>query len=271
MAAEAIGGWLTNSLALLSDAGHMFTDVAAIALSLAALWFASRPAPPAKTYGYYRLEILAAFANGVTLAVVAVAIVLEGIERIQAPPEVESGTMMVIAAGGLAVNLAGAWILRHGHSEGANLNLRGAFLHVLGDLLGSVGALVAGLCMWLWGWMAADAIVSIGISLLIVLSSTKLIRDAVNVLLEATPSHISIASVREELLRVEGVIGVHDLHVWTITSGHDALSAHVVCCQGSYSKETLRLIRERLYAAFNIGHVTIQLEPPDTETDQMTL
>ena len=275
MAAEAVGGWLTNSLALLSDAGHMLTDVAAIGLSIAALWFGGRAAPPNKTYGYYRIEILAAFVNGVTLVAIAILILVEAYHRIQAPPEVASLEMLAIATGGLAVNLVSAWILRerhdhHGHAHGSrSLNEHGAYLHVLTDALGSVGAMAAGALIWWKGWYAADPIISAVIAGLIIFSSFGLIREAVNVLLEGTPSHINVAAVREAMMGVEGVVGVHDLHVWSITSGRDALSAHVVCECDAFCKEQVERVRQMLHEEFKISHLTIQLETTDFEEDDI--
>jgi cobalt-zinc-cadmium efflux system protein len=269
MVAELVGGVLTNSLALLSDAGHMFADVAAIALSLTAIWFGSRPAPPHKTYGYYRLEILAALFNGATLVAISGFIVWEAIERLEAPPVVASAEMIAIAAGGLAVNLVSAWIL-HAHDDHGprTLNEHGAYLHVLGDALGSAGALAAGVAMWAWGWYAADPIFSILIAVLIVVSSFALLREAVNVLLEGTPSHLNIATVKQNILAIDGVIDVHDLHVWTITSGKDALSAHIVCDEATYSKDYLETVRRRLHAELGISHLTIQLETPEFDEDE---
>lgn len=270
MVAEAIGGVLTNSLALLSDAGHMLTDVAAIALSMAAIWFGSRPAPAAKTFGYHRIEILAAFVNGVTLVAIALIIIYEAYERFAAPPVVDVGPMMAIAAGGLAVNLVSAWLLSGRHDHGPRtLNEHGAFLHVVGDALGSVGALAAGALMWWKGWYAADAVFSVVIALLIIYSSYQLIREAVNVLLEATPAHINIAAVREAMLEVDGVAEVHDLHIWSITSGKDALSAHVVCGGDDYCMAMVERVRHRLQERFGISHLTIQLETPDFEEDEI--
>jgi cobalt-zinc-cadmium efflux system protein len=269
MVAEAVGGWMTNSLALLSDAGHMLTDVAAIALAMLAIWFGSRPAPPEKTYGYYRIEILAAFVNGVTLVVLALYIIYEAYERILAPPTVESGEMIAIATGGLAVNLVSAWILMGKHDHGPRtLNEHGAFLHVVGDALGSVGAIVAGLFMLFGEFYVADPIVSIVIAILIVYSSYELIREAVNVLLEGTPSHINIAAVKGAMLGIDGILDVHDLHVWSITSGRDALSAHVVCDDDGFTKEKLEAVRRALRSQFGIGHITIQLETPDFQEEE---
>jgi len=270
MVAEAVGGWLTNSLALLSDAGHMLTDVAAIGLSIAAIWFGSRPAPAEKTFGYYRIEILAAFVNGVTLVVLALFIIYEAYVRVLAPPVVASGEMIAIAAGGLVVNVISAWMLAGRHDHGPRtLNEHGAFLHVVGDALGSVGALVAGGLMWFKGWYVADPAISVVIALLIIYSSYELIREAVNVLLEGTPAHINIAAVKEAMLGIDNVLGVHDLHVWSITSGKDALSAHVVCDCECYNKELVEQIRRRLHDRFGISHLTIQLETPDFDEDEI--
>lgn len=270
MLAEAVGGYMTNSLALLSDAGHMLTDVAAIGLSMAALWFGSRPAPAEKTYGYYRVEILAAFVNGVTLVVLALVVIYEAYRRFFEPPEVASGEMMVIAAGGLVVNLVSAWILAGNHDHcGRTLNEHGAFLHVVGDALGSVGALVAGGLMWSRGWYVADPIISVVIALLIIVSSYTLIREAVNVLLEGTPAHINIAAVKAALLEIDDVLDVHDLHVWSITSGRDALSAHVVCDCECYNKALVERVRRELHERFGISHLTIQLETPDFDEDEI--
>ncbi|HXG63952.1 MAG TPA: cation diffusion facilitator family transporter [Blastocatellia bacterium] len=261
MLAEAVGGFLTNSLALLSDAGHMLTDVAGLALAMFALWFSSRPVTHSKTYGYYRMEILAALANGVTLVVISLLIFYEALQRLKQPQPVQGFEVMLIAMGGLVVNGISAWVLSSASKE--NLNMRGAFLHVIGDALGSVGAIAAGLAVWRWGWSPADPLISIAIGLLIIFSSWQLIRESVNVLLEGTPSHINIAAVLEAMHEVEGVLNVHDLHVWTISSGNEALSAHVRIEQGAPYKATLEAIQQRLSSGFNIGHLTIQLELPE--------
>ncbi len=258
MFAEAIGGYVTNSLALLSDAGHMLTDVAALTLALLALWFSSRPVTPQKTYGYYRTEILAALANGVTLIVISILIFYEAVERIQSPEPVRGFQMMLIAVGGLVVNGVSAWML-HGATED-NLNVRGAFLHVMGDALGSVGAIIAGLVNWQWGWTLADPVISVVIGLLIIFSSWQIIRESVNILLEGTPSHIDIQAVIVAMHEVEGVVNVHDLHVWAISSGKEALSAHITLESGASHREALRSLQQKLRHDFNIGHVTIQLE-----------
>lgn len=261
MVAEVVGGILTNSLALLSDAGHMLADVAALVLALLALWFAARPITLRKTYGYYRMEILAALANGVALVVISLLIAYEAFHRIKSPESVEGFDMLLIAAGGLAVNAISAWVLHSASEE--NLNLRAAFLHVLGDALGSVGAIVAGLVIWQWGWTIADPIISVLMCMLILYSSWQLIRESVNILLEGTPSHINTRAVVESMQDVAGVIDVHDLHIWTISSGKDALSAHVTLEPSASHRSTLETLQEQLRKSFNIGHVTIQIELPD--------
>ncbi|HKQ73992.1 MAG TPA: cation diffusion facilitator family transporter [Blastocatellia bacterium] len=264
MLAEAIGGYLANSLALLSDAGHMLTDVAALMLSLFAVRFASRPATPSKTYGFYRLEILAALANGVTLIVLSLLILVEAYDRLRHPEAVAGWTLIWISTGGLAVNLISAWLLSRFHDE--NLNIRGALLHVLGDLFGSVAAIAAGVMIIWRGWAWADPLFSVAISVLIIYSSWRLVADAVNVLLEGTPSHINAASVEEAVRTVTGVRAVHDLHIWTITSGRHAVTAHVVINDASESYRILREVREMLAERFALTHSTIQVEDPTFDT-----
>jgi cobalt-zinc-cadmium efflux system protein len=265
MLAEAIGGFLSNSLALLSDAGHMLTDVAAISLAMLALWFASRPATHQKTYGYYRMEILAALANGVALVVISLLIFLEAVQRIRAPEPVRGLEVTIIGAGGLVVNGISASLLHRASEE--NLNMRAAFLHVVSDAIGSLGAIIAGLLIWRKGVLIADPLISIAIAFLIVYSSWQLIRDAVNVLLEGTPAHIDIAAVIASMRRVGGIREVHDLHVWTISSGKDALSAHVTITEGASHKAVLEDLHDCLRTEFNIGHLTIQVESGDEAQD----
>lgn len=258
--AEVVGGYLANSLALLSDAGHMLTDVAALSLSLFAARFAAKPATPRKTYGFYRLEILAALANGVTLVVIALVICYEAYERLRAPQGVGARTLLAVSVGGLIVNLVSARMLFGAHHH--DLNLRGAFLHVLSDLLGSVGAVAAGLLIMWRGWVWADPAISVLISLLIVYSSWRLISDSVNVLLEGTPAHINLAAVEQAMRTVDGVRAIHDLHIWTITSNRHALTAHVVIDDLSESHRVLRELRELLAERFGLTHSTLQLEDP---------
>ena len=265
MLAEAAGGWMTGSLALLADAGHMLTDVAALALALIAVWFGSRPATSSKTFGYYRLEILAALINGVALTLISFLIFYEAYNRWAQPPQVRSGLMMLVATGGLAVNLVCAWLLHGDHED--DLNMRGAWLHIIGDALGSVGAILAGALMSIYGWYAADPLFSCLIGLLIIWSSWHLIKESTNVLLEGTPSHINLASVEGEIRAAGGVEGVHDLHVWTITSGREALSAHVIHVETISQAELLKELRAKLSERFGVDHLTIQMETPDFEDE----
>lgn len=265
--AELIGGILTGSLALLADAGHMFADVGAIALALFASWFAQYPATTQKTFGYYRIEILAALTNGLVLAGISFWIIWEATQRWNNPPEVRGGWMFIIATGGLIINLISASLLHKGHEN--DLNLKGAYLHILGDLLGSVGAIVAAALIFWNGLYLADPLFSIMISLLVLFSAGKLVVEAVNVLLEGSPAHINVASVKEALLELEGVVSVHDLHVWSITSGKDALAAHVVVAHDAFKAETLSCIQHCLKEKFGLSHVTLQLEPPDFQEDQV--
>jgi len=265
MLAEAAGGWMTGSLALLADAGHMLTDVAALALALIAVWFGSRPATSSKTFGYYRLEILAALINGVALVLISLLIFYEAYKRWADPPQVKSGLMILIATGGLVINLICARLLHGDHKD--DLNMRGARLHIIGDALGSVGAIAAGALMWLYGWYAADPLFSSLIGLLIVWSSWHLIRESTNVLLEGTPAHINLAAVEDAILHTDGVTNVHDLHIWTITSGREALSAHVIHVETISQAELLKELRAKLQDSFGVDHLTIQMETPDFEDE----
>jgi len=265
MFAEAFGGWLTGSLALLADAGHMLTDVAALILTLTAFWFASRPANPRKTYGYYRLEILAAFVNGVALVLISAWIIYEAIGRLNEPPEVKSLPMIFVASGGLIINLICAWLLHSGHEH--SLNLHGAWLHVLSDALGSVAAIIAGALMLAFGWYKADPICSFVIALVIIFGAWRLIRESVNILLEGTPAHINLAAVETAILETAGVSDVHDLHIWTITSGREALSAHIRHAEAVRQCDLLKTLRLKLHDRFGIDHLTIQMETPDFEDE----
>lgn len=261
---EVVGGLLTNSLALLADAAHMLTDVGGLGLALFAAWMSAKPATPQRTYGYYRVEILAALANAVVLFLMSFFILFEAYRRFREPPEVASLPMMAVAAVGLVVNLIGIRLLHR--SSGESLNVKGAYLEVVSDLLGSVGVIVAAGVMWATGWYYADPIFSVVIGLFILPRTWGLMRQAVNVLLEATPAHINLAEVEKALLGVEGVASVHDLHVWTITSGVDALSVHVVLT-ANVALPVADAIIERAAAVleetFGIGHTTIQVEKTD--------
>lgn len=258
MFAEVVGGVVSGSLALLADAGHMFTDVGALGLSLVAMRWAQRPPSPEKTYGWVRTEILAALVNGAALLVISGVILWEAYRRLLEPREVDGPVMLTVAAAGLVVNVVGAYLL-HGHAH-ENLNLRGAYLHVLGDLLGSVGAISAGVVILLTGWMPADPLISVFIALLILASAWRLVREATDVLMEAAPAHIDVEEVLAELNDVPHLHDVHDLHVWTLTSGFVALSGHGVLDDPLRQREVLDEIRRRL-ERFGIQHVTFQLEP----------
>lgn len=265
MLAEAVGGWFANSLALIADAGHMLTDVAAMLLTLFAFWFAARPATSQKTYGYYRIEILAAFVNGVVLVVLSIWVVFEAFQRWRSPAEIKGVEMLVIATGGLVINIISAWLLHSGDKH--DLNMRGAFLHVVGDLLGSVAAIAAGVLILSFGWLWADAAGSILISVIIIIGAWRLILDSVNVLLEGTPSHISMSAVENLLLDAEGVTGIHDLHVWTISSGLYALSVHISHNDAVLHSDLLQTVRNRLHDRFGIDHLTIQMEGTSQENE----
>jgi cobalt-zinc-cadmium efflux system protein len=262
MVAEALGGWFSNSLALLSDAGHMLADAGAIGLSLFALRIGSRPADSKRTYGYYRLEILAALVNGALLLAIAAGIAIEGYHRLLHPEQVQVSTVVLLACFGIALNAAGMWITHTG--EQASMNLRSTFLHLAGDLLNSVGVLFAAAIIYFTGQLAADPIISFLIAGTIVWSAIRLGREAVDVLLEGAPGHIAVADVSGALEHVAGVTAVHDLHVWTITSGMVALSAHiVVSCEGPGCRshdEILTDAKAMLRDKFHIEHTTIQFE-----------
>jgi cobalt-zinc-cadmium efflux system protein len=262
MVAEVVGGILANSLALLADAGHMLSDVGALALSLFAVWMAQKPASPRRSYGLHRTEILAALANGATLVAISFYIVYEALHRLREPQEVAGLTVLLIATGGLLVNLVGLWVLHGGREE--SLNIRGAWLHMLSDALGSVGAMASGAAVWWLGWMWADAAVSVLISALVLFSAWHLLRDAVEVLLEAVPAHIDLEAVRAAMLEVDDVEEVHDLHVWTITSGMDAVSGHVVVGERTERRPSGEILHELhclLHERFGLHHTTIQIEP----------
>jgi cobalt-zinc-cadmium efflux system protein len=264
---EVAGGLLANSLALLADAGHMLTDVAALGLSLFVAWFSRQPETPSKTYGYLRWEILAAFLNGTTLLLISAWIISEAVLRLRHPEPVASGLMLVVAAASVVTNLASAWVL-HGGSRGS-LNLRGAYIHVLGDLLGSVGTVVAALLVRFTGWLPADPIASIVMTILIVRGSWRLVRESVDILLESTPAHLSTGAIRSQLTAIPGIESVHDLHVWTVTSGVIAMSAHAIVREPERHQHVLEHIHDAM-RLFGIDHVTIQLERramPDREAN----
>jgi cobalt-zinc-cadmium efflux system protein len=258
LVAEVVGGILTNSLALLADAGHMLSDVGALSMSMFAIWIAMRPATAKRTYGFHRVEILAALANGLTLVAIALVIFWQAAQRVQDPPDVHSLPMLAVAAAGLGANVASGSILFR-HRRG-NLNVRGAFLHVAGDALGSVGAISAGLIMLTTGWFLADPIISVFIAALILLSSWRLLRESLGVLLEAAPRHVDVRQLEGALKAVPGVEGIHDLHVWTVTSGFVALSCH---CEVDGQRDTHQVLADLfslIHERYGIRHVTIQPE-----------
>ena len=257
MVVEVVGGVLANSLALLADSGHMLADVGALALSLIAMRLALRPPSAERTFGYVRMEILAALVNGATLLVISGWIVWEAWGRLSAPQEVDGPLMILVAGVGLIVNVVGAGLL-HTHA-GENLNVRGAYLHVLGDLLGSIGAIVAGVLILLTGWTPIDPIVSVVIAGLILLGAWRLTKEATRVLLEMVPPHVDMEGVLEDLQSIPNVHNVHDLHVWTLTSGFVALSGHGVLDDPTHHERVLDEIRDRM-SLRGIGHVTFQLE-----------
>jgi cobalt-zinc-cadmium efflux system protein len=260
MVVEAIAGWVSGALALLADAGHMLIDVAALGLSAFTAWLARRPATPSKTYGYLRLEILAAVVNGAALIGIAAAVILEAVERLQAPQPIRVDLFLAVALIGLLINLFSLRIL-HGVRHGG-LNVRGAYLHVLGDALGSVGALTAALIVRATGWTLADPIVSIVLSLLILGGAWQLLRESTDVLLEAAPPHVPMDEVRRRLLQVDGVRDVHDLHVWTVTSGVVAMSGHAVVPDLERHPDALQHMLGEL-KRIGIHHSTLQLEVVD--------
>jgi cobalt-zinc-cadmium efflux system protein len=264
---ELIGAYISNSLALLADAAHMLTDVAAIGLALFAMWLAGRPTSPERTFGFLRAEILAALVNAVSLIVLAIYIFWEAWQRLQEPPEVESGPLLVVAVAGMLANIAAAWVLSRGGGHRDNLNTRGAFLHVLGDLFGSVATIMAALVIAFTGWYIADPILSVLIGGLVVFGAWSLLRESVDVLLEAAPRGVVVADVRQAMDAVPGVDGVHDLHVWTVTSGLTALSAHVETANFAGWEQCMKSLAAMLREKFGIAHVTLQPEPPRSARD----
>ncbi|TYP74011.1 cation diffusion facilitator family transporter [Paenibacillus methanolicus] len=260
MLLEFAGGLLTNSLALLSDSGHMLSDAAALLLSLTALWMAARPATARRSFGYYRFEILAALFNGAALFFIAGIIIWEAAGRFLSPPEVQSGSMMLIALIGLLANLVSAWFLMRKGDVKDNINVRSAYLHVLGDALGSVGAIVAGLLMYFYSWYAADPIISVVVALLILKSAWGVIKWALHILMEGTPPAVDAEQVKSALLTIEGVQDVHDLHIWTITSGMDSLSCHLRVLDAADEQRVLQQAINRISKQFRIDHTAIQIE-----------
>ena len=260
MVAEIIGGILSNSLALLGDAGHMLVDVLALGLSLFAITMARRPATPERTYGYHRLEIIVALTNGITLALVSIYIFYQAYQRFLEPPQIQAPLMILVATIGLIANLIGILLLRKASRE--NLNIRAAFWHVLGDTISSVGVVAAGIIIAFTGWGIVDPIIAILIGIIILWGAARLVKESVDILLEAVPKHIRVEAVIESIKSIPGVEDVHDIHIWTITSGIHALSAHVRIedQRVSTSAEIVGVVNQDLSRHFNITHTTLQLE-----------
>ena len=261
MVVELVGGLISGSLALVAEAGHMLADVGALGLSLFTVWLARRPAGPRRTFGYLRGEILAALVNGAALFGLAAWVVVQALGRISSPRPIQTGIFLAVAAVGLVVNLVSLRLL-HATQHGS-LNVRGAYLHIMGDVLGSVGALAAAVLVRVTGWTVADPIVSILLSLLILFSAWRLLKESTDILLEAVPASVSMDDVRGRMLRVGGVRAVHDLHVWTVTSGVVAMSGHAVVPDLAAHPAALARLRETL-TGLGISHATIQLETEDS-------
>jgi cobalt-zinc-cadmium efflux system protein len=266
MAVEVLGAFVTGSLALLADAAHMLTDAGGLALALIAIRFAEQPATPQKTYGYVRMEILSALTNAVVLLVLTVYILYEAYQRFLSPPEILSGPMLAVAVVGLAVNLASMTLLAAGSSE--SLNVKGAYFEVLSDMLGSLGVIVAALVVMFTGWTSADAIVGAAIGLFIVPRTWSLLRQATHILMEGTPPEIDLALLERKLMDIPGVTAVHDLHVWTITSGVDAMSCHLVVSNMGQARAALARARDAMKGDFGLLHTTIQIEDEDLRSSE---
>ena len=265
MLAEVIGGLVANSLALLADAGHMVTDFAAIGLALLAMWVAARPASARRTFGFHRVEVLAALLNGLSLWLIAAWIFFEAYRRFLEPPEVRGLLVLTVGFAGLAVNVAAAWVLRR--SAAHSLNVEGAFLHVIGDLLGSIGVVASGILILAFGWYVADPILGVAIGLLILLTSTRMLWKVFHVLMEGTPATVDLQTLCSRLEGVEGVAGVHDIHAWTITSGYDVLSAHVTVEPGVSAERVLPELVQVARGA-GISHATFQVEREAEECEE---
>jgi cobalt-zinc-cadmium efflux system protein len=260
MVAEIVGGVLSNSLALLSDAGHMLTDALALGLSLFAMNLARRPATATRTFGYHRAEIMAALANGTILVLVSAFIFDEAALRFSSPPTVKTPLMMIVASIGLAANLIGIMLLRRGSRS--SINIRAAFWHVAGDTLSSVGVIIAGVVIYFTGWYIADPILAVVIGVIILWGAVRIVKESVDILLESVPVHVRMEDVNAAVKKVPGVVDMHDVHIWTITSGIYALSAHLSIADQTVSQsgDTVTKVNEVLAGEFNITHTTLQLE-----------
>jgi len=266
-AAEVVGGVLTGSLALLADAGHMLSDDFSLGLALFAIWLAERPPTPRRSFGYQRAEVLAALANGVTLVLISLWIFYEAYHRLQDPPEVLGGPMLVVALLGLGVNLVGARLLAR--AQGESLNVSAALRHVLADLAGSVGVIVAALLILTTGWRQADPLIGALIGVLVLASSWGILRDSLRILLEQAPPGVEPREIGEAMAAVPGVVEVHDLHVWTVTSGFPALAAHVLVTEDADCHERRRALESMIAERFRIGHTTLQVDHAQTQPLQI--
>lgn len=258
MVAEVVGGLITGSLALLADAAHMLTDVGGLALALLAIRFAAKEATPQRTYGYLRMEVLSALANAVVLLLLTIYILYEAYQRFEAPPEIRSGPMLIVAGIGLVVNLISMRLLAGGSTE--SLNVKGAYFEVLSDMLGSIGVIVASVLIMWKGWVLADPIIGAGIGLFIVPRTWSLLKQVTHILMEGTPANVDVGVLERKLSQIAGVTAVHDLHVWTVTSGFDAMSCHLIVADMSGARDALREARRVMKDDFGIDHVTIQVE-----------
>lgn len=266
MVAEVVGGVLTGSLALLADAAHMLTDAGGLALALVAIRFAAKPATPEKTYGYLRVEILSALANAIVLLLLTIYILYEAYQRFLAPPEILSGPMLAVAAIGLAVNFASMKLLASGSSE--SLNVQGAYFEVLSDMLGSLGVIAAAVIIMLTGWKVVDPLIGAGIGLFIIPRTWRLLSQAAHILLEGVPAEVDVQLLERALREIPGVLAVHDIHVWTITSGLDAMSGHLVIEDMATSKSILRNAKIAMKENFHLEHVTIQIEDQEFRSSE---
>ncbi len=264
MIVEAVTGVLTGSLALLADAGHMLGDVAALGLANFAFWLSSRPAGPSRTYGYHRSEILAALANSVLLVVISIFVLLEAIQRFSHPPEIQSMIMLVVAFIGMCINIVSIRLLSANNKD--SLNTRAAYLEVVSDLLASIGVVIAAVIMMTTGWYMADPVISCLLSVFILIRTWGLLKESIDILMESAPEHVNLQELSDAVLRVENVIAVHDIHVWTITSGMIAMSGHVTITRGTDTEALLDRLKDLLQDDFGITHTTIQLETEKSAT-----
>ncbi|MDF0727875.1 cation diffusion facilitator family transporter [Cytobacillus sp. S13-E01] len=266
MIIEVIGGVMTNSLALLSDAGHMLSDATALGLSYLAMTLGERKATEFKTFGFKRFEVLVAFINGLTLIGISLYIFWEAYRRLSQPPEVISTGMLIVATIGLVVNILAAYLLMKGDTSG-NLNMKSAFLHVIGDLLGSVGAITAALFIMFFEWDLADPIASVLVAVLIIISAYRVTKDSIHILMEGVPVHIKVDDVQKALTSIKNVVGVHDLHIWAISSDIPSLSCHILIEDTQFSQAVLKDAKDLLHDKFGIEHTTIQIDTPDIQCD----